>query len=208
MPSQQPVGGKTQALDRGSNGSSSWLLESFAPSHFVTEPWPQSSALRSGLDHLLCRAVLAVPGIRGLWGRTGLWSQAVWTLPESKLSTVCNGPDNGSSLLPRLLSVPAHTEAKILLLGHPPTVFAASQGPRRGVGWGGQSRGVVSCVGWEGSPVVPRLGSSWSPEWGSRQLMITNFPSNYGNNNNHEGSFAFNAGVHDMSFCRSHRVVR
>ena len=38
--------------------------------------------------------------------------------------------------------------------------------------------------------------------------MITNFPSNYGNNNNHEGSFAFNVCVHDMSFCRSHGVVR
>lgn len=86
----------------------------------IPEPWPQSATLRSGLDHLLCQAVLVVSGIRGVQVRAGLWSCAVWTLPESKLPAVCKGRDDGSSVLPRLLFGPAHTEARIPLCGRPP----------------------------------------------------------------------------------------
>ena len=96
-PARPRVREKTQALDGGSTGFSSWLLEGFARARFVTEPWSQSSALRSGLDCLLCRAVLAAAGVRGVRVRTGLSSRAVWTLPESKLPPVCTGSDDGSS---------------------------------------------------------------------------------------------------------------
>lgn len=69
-----------------------------------------------------------------------------------------------------------------------------ARGGVRGEGAGAEGLALASCG--EKGLAEPRPGCAWVPAWGSGQLMITNFHNNYGDNNNHGSSFAFNVCVY------------